>query len=217
MSGLAALPLRIGFVPLGVAVLMAASDGEARTQPTTPTRDSDLGAWTNEDGKTEEDGGPALRASDDRSLVACFDFVSRQTSLSGTIRVKNDAAGSDPYMFRAGSGSSLIIVVELGDDEEDGVRAITISGSAPWVEVSGWLALDESFMAFGSGIVVGGTLAAAVEFTGTYDQEAGKLSGDYALDVDARLAAGHPTVYEVSVTRDDPSTAKLELMQQAAR
>ena len=125
------------------------------------------------------------------------------TSLSGTIVVKEDEAGSDPYMLRAGSGSSVSLVVELGEEEEDGVRPMTISGAEPWFDVSGWLEPDKSFEAFGRGLVGSVGARVALEFTGTYDPEAGELSGDYAVDVNALLGAGHPTVYHVEARRDD--------------
>ena len=64
-------------------------------------------------------------------------------------------------------------------------------------EVTGLLAADNTFTAEGRGVMAGFPNI-LVQFAGTYDPESGALTGDYTMDPEKLISAGHPLVYRVA-------------------
>ena len=74
--------------------------------------------------------------------------------------------------------------------------SITFSSAAPFITVSGTLNDDNTFTASGRGTMAG-VPNILVTFTGTYDPETGALSGDYSMDNEKTISAGHPLIYRI--------------------
>jgi hypothetical protein len=95
-------------------------------------------------------------------------------------------------------GSDSQLRTSVGPFLANGTRTISVTGTYPWISVEGTLDADGTFSASGRGTMAGygGILA---EFTGAYDEAGGTLVGDYSMDGEKRISAGHPLVYRVEV------------------
>ena len=81
---------------------------------------------------------------------------------------------------------------------------ITLSGSGAWVEVSGPIAADGTITAVGIGTVAG-VPSISVSFSGTFDEQAGTLVGNYSMDTTSAISPGHPVVYGLDMTVTPPA------------
>ncbi len=95
----------------------------------------------------------------------------------------------------AACGSSLRLrpLAQTGSAQQ-----IAITGSDPWVDVTGTLGEDGVITATGRGTVAG-VDDVLVEFSGTWDAAARTLVGTYTVDSERVIDPGHPTVYSVNV------------------
>jgi uncharacterized protein (TIGR03437 family) len=97
--------------------------------------------------------------------------------------------------LRMGTGlaaTANLVVAQAG-------RTVTVTGPAPWVEVTGPLAADGSFVANGTGTVAGrGDVR--VRFTGKVTPMG--VTGDYAMGVGGELPGGIPITYVVIARRN---------------
>jgi len=100
-----------------------------------------------------------------------------------------------------GSQAPGRFTVVLGPELADGTRTITLDGDAPWVDVTGTVAEDGTVTASGRGTVAG-VPDVLVEFAGTFDEDAETLVGDYSMDTEAKIVAGHPTVYSIDMGKE---------------
>ena len=77
---------------------------------------------------------------------------------------------------------------------------MAVTGTAPWIDVEGTMNEDGSFTATGRGTMAGVPNILG-KFTGTWDGTAGTLVGDYSMDEEKAITAGHPLVYRVEVEK----------------
>ncbi|MEX2528602.1 MAG: hypothetical protein WEA09_13300 [Gemmatimonadota bacterium] len=195
-------------------------DGTEVTLTATPDQGSLFAGWYGGGGQVENNPAVKVTMTMDGAATACFIQDSpSELPLLGLVAVKSDPARSDLFMLNAGSGRPQAVVLETVffldcvpsasqslqvavAATSEGGRSISIAGDAPWVNVTGSLQADGSFTASGRGTVAG-VPNIDVSFTGTFDEEAGVLTGDYAMDTGKVISASHPTVYSVNVKRDD--------------
>ena len=83
---------------------------------------------------------------------------------------------------------------------------MTLSGTAPWVTVTGAIAEDGTFTATGVGTVAGNPNT-SVSFSGTFDEQAGTMTGEYSMDTESVISPGHPVVYGLDMMVTPPATA----------
>lgn len=117
-----------------------------------------------------------------QALVQAFDAL---------MKVVDDLANHAPVIAMPGE---IVLKIRFS--------SITITGPDPWVEVSGPLEDDGSFLATGSGTVVGFP-DIAVSFEGVITEE--RLTGAYTMGVEGGLPTGRPIVYQVEGERVQPS------------
>jgi hypothetical protein len=119
---------------------------------------------------------------------------------SGGPGVDNDDGGSrlDPLFLDGPSGGGCALLAP-GPLLAEGDQSIEINGDGAWVDVTGTLAADGTVTASGRGTVAGFSNILA-EFSGTWDAETGVLSGTYTIDSEKVISAGHPVVYDVTVS-----------------
>jgi hypothetical protein len=117
-----------------------------------------------------------------QSYVQAFDAL---------MKVVDDLANHAPFIAMPGQ---VVLTVRFS--------SITITGPEPWVDVTGPLELDGSFLATGSGTVAG-FADIAVSFEGVITEE--HLTGIYTMGVEGGLPTGNPIVYQVDGERVQPS------------
>jgi hypothetical protein len=93
------------------------------------------------------------------------------------------------------------------------IDSVTVSGPAPWVEVSGDLNDDGSFTAAGRGTVAGFP-GIAVTLAGTLTAEG--LSAEYTMGAEGGLPGGLPIVYQVDGERMASELAQDALVEIAS-
>ena len=81
---------------------------------------------------------------------------------------------------------------------------MTLTGTGACVTVTGEIAEDGTITAEGVGTVAG-TDNISVSFSGTFDEGAGTLSGDYSMDTGSAISPGHPVVYELDLVVTPPA------------
>ena len=91
--------------------------------------------------------------------------------------------------------------VVVGPLQADGTREITLDGDGAWVDVTGTLSEDGTVEASGRGTVAG-VPDVRVAFAGTFSEAEGRLVGDYAMDTEAKIVPGHPTVYALDLSKE---------------
>ncbi len=119
---------------------------------------------------------------------------------SGGPGVDDDDGGSrlDPLFLDGPSGGGCTLLAP-GPLLAEGDQSIEINGDGAWVDVTGTLGADGTVTASGRGTVAGFSNILA-EFSGTWDAETGVLSGTYTIDSEKVISAGHPVVYDVTVS-----------------
>ncbi len=109
-----------------------------------------------------------------------------------------DASHVNPIFVKGATGGSCASLVG-GPLLAEGDQTIEIQGTGAWVDVTGTLAADGTVSATGRGTVAGHANILA-EFSGTWDAETGALMGTYTIDSEKKISAGHPIIYDVSVS-----------------
>ena len=117
--------------------------------------------------------------------------VIHETSVS----VLDDPSGHEPFI---GMTAVTSVTVELGAN-----NAITLSGSAPWITVTGTLNADGTFALTGNGTAAGNT-GTDVTFTGSVgldsDGRIASVTGTLSVGTNGNLPTGKPADYTVSTS-----------------
>jgi uncharacterized protein YjdB len=116
-------------------------------------------------------------------------------------KVENTPRGQDGQAGGACPGfvSAAGFSATIGASNGLAARDIQFTGSGAWVTVTGTIEDDGTVTAAGRGTVAG-VSDILVEFSGTYDEGTGALDATYTIDSEKVISAGHPVVYQVTVT-----------------
>lgn len=137
---------------------------------------------------------PNLLCTGSPSSANCAVNAAIQTYPDLDIRQHDSFVGLRSMPLRVGTGlaaTANLVIAQAG-------RSVTVTGAAPWVEVTGPLAADGSFVAEGRGTVAGrGDVR--VRFTGKLTPMG--VTGDYTMGVGGELPGAQPITYVVGARR----------------
>jgi uncharacterized protein (TIGR03437 family) len=138
---------------------------------------------------------PNLLCTGSPSSANCAMAGSTETNRDLDPRNHNCCTGMPPNLaLRHGialAATNNFVIAQTG-------RSITVTGAAPWVEVSGPLAVDGTFVAEGRGTVAGRPNV-RVRFIGKLTPMG--VTGDYSMGVGGELPGAAPVTYIITARR----------------